>query len=237
MLGKKPTEMLEANKMNMADLENKLIKCQLCEQDTKIQQYLKPMEYKKPESFIGKNFGQNNRILLSGHSPKVRSAKQADIVLKLNVNNGHIYKYIKTSVTDPLGIEIDDLYATNLIKCMSSKLPEDIDAKQKGFINNCFRYCKSLFELQIEMLRPTLILGLSETTLQIITKEYSDETYAMRDVNGRLLELNINGYPIQYIPIVHIPDKNKRIKDRYFPQQTNNLMACRDILKKQGIIS
>lgn len=54
--------------------------------------------------------------MIIGHSPAVRVSEKANVVLKMDKQNGQIYKYISNEIITPLGIKVEELYCTNLIK-------------------------------------------------------------------------------------------------------------------------
>ena len=69
--------------------------------------------------------------MIIGHSPAVRVSEKANVVLKMDKQNGQIYKYISNEIITPLGIKVEELYCTNLIKWNTSKLPEDLNKQNK----------------------------------------------------------------------------------------------------------
>ncbi len=102
-------------------LETEIQQCNRCNTVSEIAGLI---EYSKPLSFYGSS---NPRIMLVGHSPAVRTKTKAAYVLKMNQPNLPLYKYITEMILTPLNIDISELYCTNLIKCLTKGLPEDID--------------------------------------------------------------------------------------------------------------
>lgn len=182
-------------------------------------------ECNKPNVFVGKDYP---KVMLIGHSPSVRVKEKAEVVLKMNQPNRALYKYIVEEVLTPLQINIEEVYCTNLMKCYTNNLPEEINKTDKKYIDNICNNCLKLLEKEIEIIKPELIISLSGRVFQIISKKYMGKNLELRDCFGKLHTLNINNENIPYIPVVHIP-KYKKIKEYYFPEQTKRL-------KSQGAI-
>ena len=201
----------------MDELEKKITDCQRCKSEFGISDYLL---YEKPKSYMGSEI---LKVMLIGHSPAVRTKEAATMVLKLDKKDQPLYKYINEKILLPLGVKMTELYATNLIKCQTIKLPEDINRKV-GFFNRCFVQCKTLLEVEIEQVNPDLIISLSETVLKALSIEYIGIELKMKDSFAQLLKLSINGKIYNYIPVVHIPKgKNSKVGKHYFPEQTKRL--------------
>ncbi len=109
------------------------------------------------------------------------------------------------------------MYCTNLIKCNTSKLPEDLNKLNKEYIEVVFNNCSKLFESEVEEINPKLIISLSGRAFEILS-----EKYLGKDSFGKLFVLNIRNKEIPYIPVIHIP-KYKKVKKYYFPEQTERL--------------
>lgn len=199
------------------EIENKIQLCRQCSSDSCICDLV---TYKKPFSFYGSN---TPKVMLIGHSPSVRTSEEAEVVLKMNLEKRPLYNYIIEQILNPLGIQIADLYCTNLIKCKTIKLPEDFD-KKLYFIDRAFNNCKELLELEIEFLKPSLIISLSERVLKILSKNYFYQQLLMKDAFGRLISLKVDGIEYRYIPLVHLPKgPTSLVAKHYFPEQTKRL--------------
>ena len=84
----------------------------------------------------------------------------------------------------------------------------------------------NLLEKEIEILKPSLIISLSERVLGILSERYMGERLRMKESFGKLHILNISNTSIQYIPVVHIP--KFRVREYYFPKQTESLRSLRE---------
>lgn len=202
-------------------IEIEIQKCKTCSSDPVICDLV---TYKKPFSFYGST---SPKVMLIGHSPSVRTSEEAEVVLKMNLEKRPLYKYIIEQILKPLGIPIAELYCTNLIKCKTTKLPEDFNKKYR-FFDIAFNNCKYLLELEIEALKPALIISLSERVLKYISLQYIGKQLKMKDSFGKLFKIQINGVDYPYIPLVHIPKgKNSLVEKHYFPEQTRRLFIVR----------
>lgn len=197
--------------------------CEKCREESCVSNYIL---YRKPCTFYG---SENPCVMLLGHSPAVRTWEEAEVVLKMNKHRQPLYKYITGRILKPLGISIEQIYCTNLIKCQTSRLPEDID-KSVNFFERVFSKCRELFELEVKEIKPQLIISFSETVLEQLSRTYTDRTLKMKESFGELYYLDINGYKVQYIPVVHLPKINSRVEEYYFPEQTDKLKMLRDKL-------
>jgi uracil-DNA glycosylase len=161
------------------------------------------------------------KVIVLGHSPYVRSSEKAKYVLNMDKPKGHLYKYIKKEILNPLDIDFDKIYCTNLLKCLTYKPPEDISPKNIFFdmLNNC----KKLFEEEVSIISPKIIIGLSECVLKFISKNYYQKELSMKESFGRLLKINIEGIDYNFIPVVHLTRKKSFADNYYFPTQTNRL--------------
>jgi len=201
------------------DIRTEIINCNKCNK-------IDGVMLTKPDAFYG---GVKPKVMIIGHSPTVRTSEQADVVLKLDNPNRALYKYINNNILQPLGITINDIYCTNLIKCYTEKLPEDVNSKNKNYIEEITGNCFDLLEKEIESINPQLIISLSGRVFEIIAERYMNKKLKIKNCYGILCNINILGKDIKYIPVVHIP-KSKRIKDYYFPEQTNRLQALKGTL-------
>lgn len=178
----------------------------------------------KPEVFKG---SYAPKVMIVGHSPAVRVSEKANIVLKMDKPNGKLYKYICDDIISPLGIELEQLYCTNLIKCNTNMLPEDLNKKDKMYIENMFNNCSKLFEKEVEEVNPRLIISLSGRVFELLSKKYIGEKMEIQDNFAKMFTLKVADKDIPYIPVIHIPKYNK-IRERYFPEQTLRLRSLRN---------
>ncbi len=208
--------------MNHSKLESLIQNCVECKRDEIISDYIL---LDKPSSFYGSN---NPKVMILGHSPAVRTYEKASVVLKMDKPQQPLYQYINKKILEPLGICVSDLYCTNIIKCQTKALPEDIPPSIH-FFDRAFMLCRKLLEKEIATIKPDLIISLSETVLKVMSKTYMNEELKMKESFGRIFSLKILGLSIPYIPVVHIPKgPNSLVAKHYFPEQTNRLITIRE---------
>jgi uracil-DNA glycosylase family 4 len=196
---------------------------QVCERCKDISSISELILFRKPKIFYGSD---HPRVMLLGHSPAVRTSEEADVVLKMDKKGRPLNKYIVSKILDPLGIPVEQVYCTNMVKCQTTKPPHDIE--KPDFFDLAFSNCVKLFELEVNKVQPKLIISLSEAVLKQLCHKYLCKGLKMKDCFGELLSLEINGYRVYYIPTVHIPKKNSPVEKNYFPVQTEKLERLRD---------
>ena len=206
----------------MNNLNELIQNCKECQKDCLINEFI---TFEKPKLFYG---SKSPNVLIIGHSPSVRTSEQAEYVLKLNEEDKPLFQYINKNVLIPLGLDKSNIFATNLIKCKTTELPEDID-DEFNFFETAFENCVKLLEIEINEINPELIISLSERVLKLISKKYFDKELKMKNSFGKLFYIQINNKSYSYIPIVHIPKgNNSLVAKHYFPEQTNRLISLKD---------
>ena len=202
-------------------LESAIQDCVECQSDESISSFVL---FSKPCSFYG---SETPRIMVVGHSPTVRTTEEASVVLKMDKPDQPLYRYIEKSLLEPLGISVSELYCTNIIKCKTKLLPEDISSSV-DFFDRAFLKCSRLFEKEVATLKPDLIISLSERVLKLLSKGYMGKELNMKESFAQILYLQISGFCVPYIPIVHIPKGPKsKVAKHYFPEQANRLIGIR----------
>jgi Uracil-DNA glycosylase len=200
-------------------VDNQISQCNLCSN-------INSILLSKPKIFKGSD---NLKVMIIGHSPTVRVSEKASVVLKMDKPNGGLYKYITNEIISPLGIQLEELYCTNLIKCNTKMLPEDLNKKNKKYIDNVFNNCSRLLEREVEEINPELIISLSGRVFEILSEKYIGKKMKIKDNFGKPFTLKIGNKEVKYIPVIHIP-KYKKIRDYYFPEQTSRLISLKNTL-------
>ena len=216
--------------MNIREYQDSIKKCRKCSDDDICSKYL---TFEKPDSYFGES---ELNIVILGHSPKVRSVKRAKTVLKMDETKGQLYKYVTEKIIKQLGLNIDNCYCTNLLKCETSIAPEDIKPKEAKyrFFNDVLRNCKVLFENEISIINPKIIIGLSEPVLKFISKNYcgiENKDSSMADAFGKLFKIKIAGKEYGYIPVVHYTTR-KNVKEHYFDKEDNQISRLKELSKE-----
>jgi len=180
---------------------------------------------KAPDIYCGSD---DIKVLIIGHSPAIKNKRRVETVLDFDREKSNLRRYIADNLLDPLGITIENIYCTNLMKCFTDELPESKEKKSPGTIKAITDNCFSLLEKEILAVNPKIVISLSETVLKIMTTRFIGKALRMKESFARPFDIAIQGKTYTYIPIVHIP--KPRIKDHYFPEQTERLKALRSIL-------
>jgi len=195
--------------------------CRECEKDSTIKDFIK---FVKLPPYIGSN--QAN-VLILGHSPTVRTNSKITVTLDLN-QNSVLLRYILNEILEPLGLDLKACGATNIVKCQTSNVPEEIkiDGKKK-FMPLTFEHCKDHLIEEIKILNPKLIISLSERVSTILQREFKPQvkTKSMKEIFATMQTLNITGENYNWLPVVHLP--KAKVRSHYFPGQTNRLRGLR----------
>jgi len=195
--------------------------CRRCGVDAVLARQL---TFLKLPPFVGKDY---RGILILGHSPKVRTASSIDTTLDLNMPR-LLRRYIVNSVLEPLGIELEECAAVNIVRCLTRDMPEDIRVNGLNLMDAAFVHCKAHLVQEILTLKPRLLISLSERVSNLLQASFVSEqpVEPMKRIFGTLRVINVNGIRVNWIPVVHIP--KPKVRAYYFPEQTKRLMALRN---------
>lgn len=184
------------------------------------------MTFNKLLPFNGKGI---SKVLLLGHSPKVRTTTSISETLDLNQEN-NLRRYITNEILHPLNIQIEDCSATNLVKCITTKMPEDLFVDGNPFMDLVFQYCKTHFVEEVIICKPKLIISFSERVSNLLQQEYglTGNCKSMKQIFGTLQQLKIDNIIYPWIPVVHIP--KPKVRTSYFPEQTKRLINLKEII-------
>lgn len=198
--------------------EASVVPCQRCANDPVLAPWItleKPVPYQmRPES----------NVLIIGHSPSVRTPKEITTVLDLD-RHDRLYRYLVREVLEPLGLNLAQCAATNAVKCFMHRLPEDLESEGVSVMETAFTECSHHLEQEVQLLRPRLIISLSQRVLQLVAAHYLGLVLQMKAVFGSLLYLPVGEAAIPWIPVVHLP--KPKVRRHYFPTQTERLRTLR----------
>lgn len=197
-----------------------VVPCEKCTSDGKIAPY---MTFSKLPPFEG---GQNSSVLLLGHSPKVRTSSRISTTLDLDEDR-QLRRYIRREVLEPLSIELKWCSATNIVKCLTTEMPEDISLSDADFMERVFAICNRHLIQEMSMVRIKLVISFSEKVSDLLQIYYSsqEKPRPMKEIFATLRELEVGGRTIAWIPVVHIPKAKVRV--HYFPEQTIRLQSLK----------
>ncbi len=154
--------------------------------------------------------GSNPSVMLVGQDPTVARG-QIYSVLDLENTRGSLYKYIVGTILEPVGLKLDDVYATDLVKCRfpDNQTPRAV-AKKHGmgitsFLFPFFRNCREWFLQEVNVIRPKIILSFGEPVHQLLIEEFGwSVSTSMKEAFGITYKVWVLGDDTYYAPCIHI---------------------------------
>ena len=194
-----------------------VIPCKDCGRDPAIAGFL---TFAKLEPFVG---AADKQVLLLGHSPKVRTSSKITTTLDLTEHR-QVRRYVVSEVLAPLGIDLQCCYATNAVKCLTTRMPEEIEGELQ-FMESAFLYCKRHLLEEFALTRPKLVISFSERISALLQRNFPvhETIRPMKELFGTLQSLGVHGTTTSWIPVVHVP--KAKVRRHYFPEQTSRLTA------------
>ena len=157
--------------------------------------------------------GTKPSVLLAGQDPTV-AKRQVYSALDLENTKGTLYKYIVSEILEPAGLTLDNVYATDLVKCHfpDNQTPKVISEKHrvsmKDFLFPFFRNCRRWFLQEVQEIRPKILLSFGQPAHQLLTEEFGWPVPArMKDAFSNIYEVRLLGDSTLYAPCVHINSK------------------------------
>lgn len=199
---------MKVNNQELKNIQDKIEKCQKCKNAGFVLCGNAPQIYYETEDI---------KVMIIGHSPATRTEEKASFVLKMDMKGRQLYKYITNDILTPLGVKTENIYCTNLIKCFTTKMPEDKEKKEKGTIKGIADSCVDKLEYEINTIKPDLIISLSGTVFEYISSRYLNNRMQIKEHYGELFEINVQGNKYKYVPVIHLP-KYKAVRDHYSGQ-------------------
>lgn len=166
--------------------------------------------------------GTNPSIILVGQDPTIAKG-QVHSVLDLENTSGNLYKYIVVDILNHARLTLNNIYATNLIKCQFSNnqtprfICENHKAKIKDFLSPFFNNCKHWFFREVSKIHPKIILSFGEPVHQLLIEEFSwSVPGTMKDAFSNVYKVNLLNHNVLYIPCIHINTRRHRhYKERW----------------------
>lgn len=159
---------------------------------------------------------ENPTVMLVGLNPTL-TKKKVHTVFELDNKKSPIYSYIVNDVLLPSGLSLDDVYATNLIKCtfrdepriIAGNVSGDKDNKAvKEFLAPFFNYCKGYFVEELEEVKPRLLISFGEVPHQFIVNKLDltkqNVKPKMKDAFGNIYQVNVHGSNFCYSPCIRV---------------------------------
>ena len=173
--------------------------------------------------------GGNPLVLLVGQDPTIAKG-QIYSVLDLENPNGRLYKYIVSEILKPVGLTLENIYATDLIKCRfpDNQTPKVISQNHgltiKDFLSPFFRNCRQWLSQEAKEIRPKIILSFGEPVHQMLVEEFGwTVPIKMKEAFSNIYPTNLFGGNAFYLPCIHINTKGKPHYRTLWPKFIQNL--------------
>jgi uracil-DNA glycosylase family 4 len=162
---------------------------------------------------LGPVKGANPSVMLVGQDPTIAKGK-IHSVLDLENTNGSLYKYSVGEILQPTGIKIDNIYATDLVKCRfpNNQTPKVIkeshDIPMKEFLTPFFFNCRQWLFQEIRDFHPKIVVSFGEPVHQLLVEEFMwPVPTRMKDAFGDVFDVRLFNDNIYYAPCIHINSK------------------------------
>ena len=176
--------------------------------------------------------GSDPKVMFIGQDPTIAKGYK-DTVLDLYNKKGTLYKYIVGDILNPINLSIDNVYATNIIKCRfpNNQTPSSVAKQHKilltTFLRPFFNDCSKWLYDELVNFRPKLIITFGEPTHQMFLEEFKKFIYKismqMKDAFGEVYKINLLDFTCYYCPCIHINTRGKSHYEALWGEFINNL--------------
>lgn len=179
--------------------------------------------------------GNNPKVMLVGLNPTLRD-RRVSYVFDLENEHSSLYRYIVDDILKPTGLDLEDIYAINLVKCTFPDEPRRIceeanlgkkNEAVKEFISPFFQHCRQYFEAEVREIKPKILVAFGEIPHQMLVEEFGWNKQkvekGMKNAFGNVYPVNLFGDDILYAPCIrkraegHVELRNR------FPTFVENL--------------
>ena len=156
--------------------------------------------------------GANPSVLLVGQDPTTAKG-QIYSVLDLENTSGSLYGYIVTEILEPVDLKLDNIYATDLVKCRfpDNQTPKAISENRmtiKDFLYPFFCNCRQWFFQEVREIHPKIILSFGEPVHQLLIEEFNWAVPTkMKSAFSNTYKVTLLGDNTLYVPCIHIHSK------------------------------
>ena len=171
--------------------------------------------------------GASPSVILAGQDPTV-TKRQVCSVLDLNNPDGRLYEYVVGDILETVGLNLDDVYATDLVKCRfpvnytPRSITQKYDMTIKEFLSPFFYHCRQWFVEEVREVRPKIIMSLGEPVHQLLVEEFAWAVPTqMRQVFGQVYLVSLFADKFLYAPCIHYSSKDT---DEYFRHRWNTFV-------------
>ncbi|MFC2026835.1 uracil-DNA glycosylase family protein [Chloroflexota bacterium] len=164
--------------------------------------------------------GSSPKIFLIGQDPTLTN-RNSTTVFELDRENSPLHKYIEKEILAPLGFTIDDIYATNAVKCtFPNRTPAQWAKMMKippeNFLRPFFRKCRKYLTREIVRLKPRIIIAFGQPTHRLLLSAYKWKIKPdMKEVFGHAFPVHT---PIStlYVPAIHYNSRKHRFYQEHW---------------------
>lgn len=153
--------------------------------------------------------GTRPSVLLAGQDPTM-AEREVNCVLDLENEDGELYRHIVTDTLEPANLGLDNVYATDLIKCrfpdnQKPKLvAENHGMEIEDFLLPFFSNCRKWFLEEIEEIRPKIILSFGQPVHRMLIEEFAWPVPSnMKEAFSRAYEVEVPIGHVLYLPCVY----------------------------------
>jgi len=159
--------------------------------------------------------GCNPSVIHVGQDPTIARGKIYS-VSDLGNSKSRLYKYIVGEILQPAGIKIDNIYATDLVKCRfpNNQTPKIIHESYgipiKEFLTPFFFNCRQWLFQELRDFRPRIVISFGEPVHQLLIEQFSwDVPTGMKDGFSNIYSVLLFDHNIYYAPCIHINSRGK----------------------------
>jgi len=181
--------------------------------------------------------GNKPKVMLVGLNPTLLKG-QVRYVFELDDKDSPIYKYIVEDVLKPSGLQLEDIYATNLVKCTfpDNQEPRVICGRAigkhdnktvKDFLSPFFQNCIQHFKAEVYEIKPKILLPFGEIPHQLLVEEFGLDKQKvekeMKKAFGNIYPVSLLNHDILYGPCIRQKAKVRPYLNSLFPKFIQNL--------------
>ena len=170
-------------------------------------------------------------IMIAGLNPTTSDDYPVQHAFALKNPELPLYEYIVHDILNAAGLNLDAIYATNLVKCTfpSYQQPRGICHKRYGradddtvrnFLSPFFKRCSRYLEEEIREIQPAIIICFGQIVHELMVKKYDLDEQGierqMEDAFGKSYRIMVEERKIAYIPCVYRTERDAvYLRDRF----------------------
>ncbi len=182
-------------------------------------------------------------VMIAGLNPTTSADYPVHHAFALKNPELPLYDYIVHDIVNAAGLNLDDIYATNLVKCTfpSYRQPREICRRQYGraddetvmnFLAPFFERCSRYLEEELREIHPSIIISFGQIVHDLMRERYAlgsqDVERKMKDAFGESYHIMIGDRKAVYIPCIYKAEG----KTAYFRDRFSRFVEC---LKNEAI--